>query len=51
MAYTERVVTYIPPEWKEYLDLDKEGMKDAEFYRMLILMYLEKQPGWKNRKK
>lgn len=51
MAYTERIVTYIPKEWKEFLDLDREGIKEAEFYRGIIEMYLEKRPDWIKRKK
>jgi hypothetical protein len=49
--YTERIVTYIPKEWKEFLDQDKDIMKDAEFYRAIIQMYLERQPDWIKRKK
>jgi hypothetical protein len=51
MAYTERIVTYIPKEWKEFLDLDREGIKEAEFYRGIIETYLERQPDWIKRKK
>lgn len=50
-TYTERIVTYIPAEWKEFLDQDKDIMKDAEFYRMIIQMYMEKQPDWIKKKK
>ena len=51
MAYTERIVTYIPKEWKEFLDSQREDMKEAEFYRSIIQMYMERQPDWIKKKK